>query len=99
MICASLPFGERDIYYFADKNGGECDFIVSPHKSPLCIQVCWDLTTENQDREIKGLLAAMDFFNQERGVIITFNTEDVIYMSGKKIMVVPTWKYQFSLFT
>jgi predicted AAA+ superfamily ATPase len=96
-LSASLPFGERDIYYYADINGGECDFIVSPHKNPFCVQVCWDLTTENQDGEIKGLLAAMDFFNQEHGIIITFNSEDSVNISGKKITVVPAWKWCASM--
>jgi predicted AAA+ superfamily ATPase len=53
-------------------------------------------TEDYRLREIKGLLAAMDFFNQERGIIITFNSEDSINMSGKEITVIPAWKYQFS---
>jgi len=82
-----------DLFYFSAKNGGECDFIVSPHEKPSCIQVCWDLTPENQDREINGVLAAMDFFNLDCGTIISFNTEDIIQTAGKKIEVVPAWKF------
>jgi len=92
-ICALLPYGDREIYYFTDKNGGECDFIVSPHKNPCCIQVCRELTPDNQHREITGLLVAMNFFNQEQGIIITLNTEDTIYTEGKKIAVIPAWNY------
>jgi len=92
-ICALLPYGDREIYYFKDKNGCECDFIVSPHKNPCCIQVCWELTQDNQNREITGLLAAMNFFKQEHGTIITYNTEDTILTEGKRITVVPAWKY------
>jgi len=95
-ICAALPYGDHEIYYFTDKNGGECDFIVSPHKNPCCIQVCRELTPDNQRREITGLLAAMNFFKQEHGIIITFNTEDTIYIEGKRIMVIPAWKYSVS---
>jgi len=79
-----------------DKNGCECDFIVSPHKNPCCIQVCWELTQDNQNREITGLLAAMNFFKQEHGTIITYNTEDTILTEGKRITVVPAWKYLVS---
>jgi len=82
-----------DIYYFSGKNGGECDFIVGPHGKPSCIQVCWELTHDNQDREINGLIEAMDFFNTDRGTILTFNTEDIIQTGGKKINVIPAWKY------
>ena len=81
------------IYYFTGKNGGECDFIFSPQNNPACIQVCWEMTPDNQDREINGLLEAMDFFNLDYGKILTFNTEDIIKTSGKKIDVIPVWKY------
>jgi predicted AAA+ superfamily ATPase len=85
-----------DIYYFTGKNGGECDFIISPQGKPSCIQVCWELTNDNQDREINGLLEAMGFFNLDDGTILTFNTEDIIQTAGKKINVIPAWKYIFN---
>jgi len=88
------PSAVLDIYYFTGKNGGECDFIISPHDKPSCIQVCWELTHDNQDREINGLLEAMDFFNLDNGTILTFNTEDIIQTAGKKINVIPAWKYE-----
>ncbi|GBR74594.1 ATPase [Candidatus Termititenax aidoneus] len=84
----------RDIFYFADKTG-ECDFIVDPHgKNPLCAQVCLGLTLDNRDREISGLLAALDFFKSKRGVIITKDTRDVILRAGQRIEVVPAWDKQ-----
>ncbi|MDR0321296.1 MAG: ATP-binding protein [Treponema sp.] len=86
-------YAERDIYYFTGKNGGECDFIVSPQGKPFCVQVCWELTNDNQDREINGLLEAMDFFELNRGTIITYDTEDIIQTKRKKIEVFPAWKY------
>jgi predicted AAA+ superfamily ATPase len=84
---------DQDIFYFTGKNGGECDFIVSPHSNPSCIQVCWELTQDNQDREINGLLEALEFFNLDSGTILTFDTEDLIQTKGKKIEVIPAWKY------
>jgi predicted AAA+ superfamily ATPase len=83
---------DRELFYFAGKNGGECDFVVSPHTNPSCIQVCWELTQDNQDREIQGLLEAMEFFNLDCGTIFTFNTEDLIQTAGKTIKVNPAWK-------
>jgi polyisoprenoid-binding protein YceI len=58
--------------------------------------VCWELTLDDKNREINGLLRAMDFFNQEKGTIITFDTEDIILTAGKRIDVIPAWKYEFS---
>ena len=91
---ASGLFNNSEVYYFTGKNGGECDFIISPNGKPSCIQVCWELTVDNQDREIKGLLEAMDFFNLDTGTILTFDTEDIIQTAGKEIDVIPMWKYE-----
>jgi predicted AAA+ superfamily ATPase len=90
---ASRLEGSTGIYYFTGKGGGECDFIYRPHDKKQCIQVCWELNHENQDREIKGLLEAMDFFDQEKGIILTLNTDDIIHTAGKIIDVIPVWKW------
>jgi predicted AAA+ superfamily ATPase len=82
-----------DIFYYSGK--GECDFILRPHEQPCCIQVCWELTTEDQEREITGMLEAMEFFVQKEGIILTFNTEDIILTSGRKINVIPVWKWVY----
>jgi predicted AAA+ superfamily ATPase len=84
---------DGELFYFSDKKGGECDFVVSPTTRPSCIQVCWELNLDNQDREISGLLKAMAFFNREKGLIITFDTEDIIQIAGKRIDVIPAWKF------
>ena len=76
-----------DIYYFSDKKS-ECDFVVHPHRGqPLCIQVCYRLTTDNVAREIAGLEAALSFFNLTEGYIITADSQDEINYKGKKIHV------------
>ena len=82
-----------DLFYFSGKDGSECDFIVQPHEQPRCIQVCQELNAENQDREINGLLEAMDFFGLEEAAILTYNDEDTIMTGGKRINVVPVWKW------
>jgi len=95
----SLRPETTDLYYFSGKSGGECDFIVDPHSGkPRCVQVCWELTNDNEDREIKGLLEALDFFDQEAGLILTRDTEDIINTSGKKITVLPAWKHEGLIF-
>ena len=64
----NLRLKTNDIFYYTDKSGAECDFILQPHEQVQCIQVCWELSTENQDREINGLVTAMDFFNQKKAL-------------------------------
>jgi predicted AAA+ superfamily ATPase len=85
-----------DIYYFSDKNR-ECDFVINPRGEPdggaLCVQVCYELTGDNQGREIAGLCAAMDFFKVSEGTIITRDTRDIILEGGRRIAVVPAWEW------
>ena len=90
----SLRGLSADTFYFTGKEGGECDFIFRPHDTRLCIQVCWELNHDNQDREIKGLLEAMDFFDKKKGLILTYNSEDIIKTAGKTIDVIPAWKWE-----
>jgi len=80
------------VNYFKKKN--ECDFVVFKSKQIVsAFQVCYELTLDNKDREINGLIEAMDFFDLHSGTILTFNQEDYFNISGKEIKVVPVWKW------
>ncbi len=59
----------------------------------LLIQVCYNLTPSNQDREINGLSEAMQFFDKNEGILVTFNQEDFIIHNDKKIEVIPAYKF------
>lgn len=82
----------RTISYFRQKY--ECDFIVHQPAAPaMVLQVCYDLNPDNKDREINGLLEAMDFINHREGFIVTLNQEDKFSVGDRKIRVVPAWKW------
>lgn len=57
------------------------------------IQVTYELTPENQDREINGLLKAMEFFNLKHGTIVTMHQKDEYIHAKKKISVLPAHEY------
>ncbi len=62
----------KNICYINEK--GECDFLVTQNGAiNMAIQVCYELTDDNKNREIKGLLAALDAFNLNAGLILTYN--------------------------
>jgi predicted AAA+ superfamily ATPase len=83
----------KTLYYF-NENSKECDFVVCSNlEVEEVIQVCYDLNLDNQKREINGLLDAMNYFNLKSGTIITMNQEDVILQNGKRITVIPAFKY------
>jgi uncharacterized protein len=81
-----------ELYYFAGK--GECDFVACQNHQPkILIQACTNINSENQKREISGLVEAMDFFSLTEGYIITIDQEDVIWFETKKISLIPGWKW------
>ena len=83
----------QEIYYF-NENNRECDFVLCQNGAPVeLIQVCYDFNAENSGREQKGLKEAMDFFKINNAKIITYNQDDMYIQDGKKVMILPAWKY------
>jgi len=82
----------KEINYFSED--GECDFIVFRKGKPLEImQVCYELTPDNLDRELNGLFEALTFFDIKKGQIITLNQTDRFERDGKIADVVSCYDY------
>ncbi len=84
MIFLHLRRQGDNVYYF--KQERECDFVISKSDRVItCYQVCYQLDRHNEEREIKGLLEAMDFFNHDIGYLITGAEDDELRMEGRTI--------------
>ena len=82
----------REVFYF--KKDNECDFITRDKNKRLeLFQVCFELNEENKDREIDGMLAAMDYTKQKSGTIFTLNQTDELEFDKRTIFVKPVWKW------
>lgn len=93
MVFCELRRKRKTVFYF-NENGAECDFtVMQKDKFEQVIQVCYELTAENREREIKGLNAAMDFFKTDNGIILTFNQRDAYIHNGKRIEIYPVWQW------
>ncbi|GAB6285254.1 MAG: ATP-binding protein [Methanoregula sp.] len=81
------------LFYYRRKH--ECDFILEDHGVLVsAIQVCFDLNDENREREVNGLLESMKDLGIDRGMILTYNQDDVIRPDeGLEIFVVPVWRW------
>lgn len=91
-VFLSLRRKYKEIFYFQENK--ECDFVVKDREKIVeAIQVCYDLNDENQDREIKGLVEAMEKFKLKEGLILTYDQEDEIVVDRCKIIVKPVWKW------
>jgi len=54
-----------------DDRESECDFIRSDETgNRQCIQVCWELTDDNRQREIDGFVSALKRFGLRQGTIV-----------------------------
>jgi len=92
LVFIELKRNEKEVYYFAEK--GECDFLLRQGvKIVQAIQVCYDFNDKNKEREIGGLLEAMDKFKLKEGLILTYDQEDELKIKNKKIKILPVWKW------
>ena len=78
------------LFYWKNSFGREIDFIVLDGE---LIQVCYELTYENRDREIKSLIKASKQLNYKKLRILTWNQEDTININNRKIEITPLWKW------
>jgi predicted AAA+ superfamily ATPase len=82
----------KSVYFF--KNPKECDFITEDRGEVTgAFQVCYELSRENRDREIDGLMAAMKAHGLAEGIILTYHQEEIITRDGCSIRVLPAWRW------
>lgn len=95
-VFLELVRNKFDVFYL-NENGHECDFIACQNNEPkVAIQVCYDFTVENREREVAGLAEALKFFKMESGLLLTLNQTDEINVEGKRVHVMPVWKWMES---
>lgn len=82
-----------EVYFHAGKK--ECDFILKEGlKITQAIQVTRSLNdVETRKREIDGLLDALHNYELSEGLILTEDEEDSFVVNGKKVVVMPVWKW------
>ena len=91
VVLNHLPSG-GEIMFFDD--GVECDFITIERNSVTsAVQSTWKLDDGNREREINGILNAMNKFGLEEGEIVTHDMREEIVIEDKKIHVVPVWDW------
>ena len=86
----------KEVYYWKGKQ--EVDFIVKKGlKVKEAIQVCFDVkNAETREREIGGLLEAMEKFKLKEGIVITEDYAGEQKVKRKKIRFVPLWAWLLS---
>ncbi len=92
MVFLALRKKGKEIFYFQEE--GECDFVVKEKdKIVQVLQVCFDFNEETKERELRGLLCALKEFHLPQGFILTYSQEDAFVLEGKRIVLMPVWKW------
>lgn len=84
----------KEIFYYKTRNQKEIDFVIIKNLEKKLFQVSYNISdSEVRKREINALIEASEDLSTEELNIITFNTEEIIEDGGKKIKVIPFWKW------
>lgn len=96
IVFIELKRRNLDVYYYRETK--ECNFLIRDNGCMItAIQVCKSILEETtRQREIDGLLEAMERYTLKEGFILTEHEEETILIqrqSGYKIQVVPIWRW------
>ena len=92
LVFISLRKNNKEIFYFQEKN--ECDFLIREGtKIVKAFQVCYEVNEDSKNREINGLVEALNKFKLKEGIILTYNQEDNFEIENKSIKLIPLWKW------
>lgn len=83
----------KNIWYYSESSF-ECDFLYGHDSVPEnAVQVCYELTSENREREVRGLVETCRKFPGVKPLIVTFNQKDKISYDGMIIETIPAVEF------
>ena len=83
----------KNIWYYSESSF-ECDFLYGHDSVPdNAVQVCYELTSENREREVRGLVETCRKFPGVKPLIVTFNQKDKISYDGMIIEAIPAVEF------
>ena len=83
----------KNIWYYSESSF-ECDFLYGHDSVPEnAVQVCYELTSENREREVRGLVETCRKFPEVKPLIVTFNQKDKISYDGMIIEAIPAVEF------
>jgi predicted AAA+ superfamily ATPase len=99
LVAVELKRRKHEFYYWRDQKGDEVDFVVMENEKEMqLIQVCYDLSFyDTRTREIKALIKGLKHFKQTRGLILSYDSDEIIRKNGYEITVKPAWKWLLNM--
>ncbi|OGJ19047.1 hypothetical protein A3K73_04480 [Candidatus Pacearchaeota archaeon RBG_13_36_9] len=92
LAAVELRRREKEIFYYSGRY--ECDFLIRKgNKIIEAIQVTYEINEESEEREINGLIEALNKFKLKEGLIVTLDQEKEEKIQDKTIKLIPLWKW------
>mgnify|MGYP000495358120 CR=1 FL=1 len=83
-----------DLFYWRDYQHKEVDFVVKEgERVKQLVQVTYELTPENEKRELGSLLKASKELRCKNLLVITWDQDEIVERNGKKIKIVQLWRW------
>ncbi|MBL0721950.1 MAG: ATP-binding protein, partial [Sulfurovum sp.] len=91
LVYTELMKKEYTIYFF--NKDFECDFICQKEDKTVAIQVCYELTPQNIQRELSGLTKLK--IKADKKLLITYNQSqnNIDFEVNQDIEIIPFWDY------
>ena len=92
-VANQLKTNAEQLFYLG--NGSECDFIVRKKSKFIPIQVSFsDLSDDRtRNRELQGLITAMNILKQKKGLLLTDDLERNEQINDLQVQFKPVWKF------
>jgi predicted AAA+ superfamily ATPase len=98
-VALELTRRGQEFYYWKNQRGEEIDFVlIEKEKVSQLIQVSYDISlTDTREREVRGLAKGLKLFGLQKGMILTFDSEEMIKTGEYEIEVKPVWKWLLNI--
>jgi len=95
VVAVELKRRGCEFFYWKSGKGEEVDFLLMDRaEAAQLIQVSVDISRlDTRDREVRSLIKGMKHFGLMRGLILTYESEEIIKHNGYEIEVKPVWKW------
>lgn len=92
IVFLHLRKNTKEIYYIKDKH--EVDFCYTENGKRKLINVSYDISSKDTlEREIQGLLEAMEYTKTTHSTLVTSEEEKDVVIENKKISILPLYKW------
>jgi predicted AAA+ superfamily ATPase len=99
VVAVELKRRGHEFFYWKSSKGEEIDFVLMEKgEATQLIQVSVVISQpDTREREIRALRKGMKHFGMNKGLVLTYEAEEIIQHKGSEIEVRPVWKWLLNI--